>query len=120
MAMEGSLQCRPLTASSCNANGSITGLRTRTIARTGGDAAESFLHVVMSTRAASAQTIATHGMVDVAALDVTPTKTSGGGDMRVGPSSAKAEVATVDEVTVGEAEIRVDRVGKPLRACTGD
>jgi hypothetical protein len=48
-------------------------------------------------------------VVDIAALDMTTTKTSGGGDMRVGASSAKARVATVDEVAVIEAEIRVDR-----------
>jgi hypothetical protein len=52
--------------------------------------------------------MATRGVVDIAALDVTPTKTSGGGDMWVGASGAKAEVATVDEVAIGEVEIRVD------------
>jgi hypothetical protein len=45
----------------------------------------------------------------MAALDVITTKTSGGGDMRVGASSAQARVATVDEVAVIEAEIGVDR-----------
>jgi hypothetical protein len=50
-------------------------------------------------------------VVDVAALDVTTTKASGGGDVWVGASGAMAEVATVDEVTVGEAEIRGDRDG---------
>jgi hypothetical protein len=48
-------------------------------------------------------------VVDIAALDMTATKTSGGGDMRVGASSAQARVATVDEVAIIEAEIRVDR-----------
>jgi hypothetical protein len=38
---------RPLTANSCNSHGKVTGLRTRT----GGNAAESFLPVVMSTHA---------------------------------------------------------------------
>jgi hypothetical protein len=47
----------------------------------------------MSTRAASAQAIATHGVVDIIALDVTPTKTSGGGDMGVGAHSSNAELA---------------------------
>jgi hypothetical protein len=61
--------------------------------------------VVVPTQAAPAQAIATHGVVDV-----TPTKTSDGRDMRVGTSNAKAGVATVDEVAVREAEIRVDGV----------
>jgi hypothetical protein len=39
----------PLTANSCNANGSVTELRTCTAAGTGGDAAERFLPAVMST-----------------------------------------------------------------------
>jgi hypothetical protein len=102
---------RPLTANSCNANGSVTGLRTCTTAGTGRDAAESFLPVVMWTQAAPAQAIATHGVVHIAALDVTPTKTSGDRDMWVGSSSAKAEMATIDEVAIGEAEVRVDRDG---------
>jgi hypothetical protein len=72
---------RPLTANNCIANGIVIELRTRTTAGTGGDAAESFLPVVMSTRTAPAQAIANHGVVDIAALDVTPTKTSGGRDM---------------------------------------
>jgi hypothetical protein len=40
---------RHLTANSCNANGSVTGLRTCSTAGTGEDAAESFLPVVMLT-----------------------------------------------------------------------
>jgi hypothetical protein len=71
---------------------------------------ENFLPVVMSMRAASAQAIATHGVVNIAALDAAPTKTSGGGDMRVGASCPKAKVATVDEVAVGEAEMLVHGV----------
>jgi hypothetical protein len=55
-----------------------------------GDVAESFLPVFMSTRAAATQAIATHGVVYIAALDVTPTKTSGGRDMRIGASSANS------------------------------
>jgi hypothetical protein len=47
-------------------------------------------------------------VVDVAALDVTSTKARGGEDVRVGASCAKAEVATIDEVAVGEEEIRGD------------
>jgi hypothetical protein len=93
---------RPLTANSCNANGSVTGLRTCTSAGMGGDAAESFLPEVMSTRAAPAQTIATHRVVDIAALNVTLTKTSGSRYMWAGASCAKAELVTVDEVTIGE------------------
>jgi hypothetical protein len=89
----------------------VTGLRTRITARTGGDAAECFLPVAMSTQAAPAEAIATQGVINIAALYVTPTKTSGGGDPWVGACSAKAEVATVDEVAVGEAEMRVDRNG---------
>jgi hypothetical protein len=65
----------------------------------------------MRTRTAAAEAIAAHGVVDVAALDVTTTKASGGGDVRVGASCAKAEVATVDEVGVGEPEIGGDRDG---------
>jgi hypothetical protein len=107
---------RPLTANSCNANGIITGLRTRTTACTGGDVAESFLSVVMSARAASAQVIATHGVVDIVVLDTTPTKESGGRDMWVGASSAK-EVATDDEVAVGDAKILVDRDNVQITPC---
>jgi hypothetical protein len=73
--------------------------------------AESLLPVVVPTRAAAAEAIAAHGVVGVAALDVTTTKASGGGDVRVGASCAKPQVATVDEVAVGEAEIRGDRDG---------
>jgi hypothetical protein len=50
--------------------------------------------------AATAQAIATYGVVDVAVLDVKTTTARGGCDMWVGASGAKAEVATVDEVTV--------------------
>jgi hypothetical protein len=60
---------------------------------------------------ARAQVIATHGVVNVTAQDVAFTKVGGGRDMRVGADSAKAEVATVDEVTVREAEIQIDRDG---------
>jgi hypothetical protein len=102
---------RPLTANNCNANGSLTGLRTWTTAGTGGDAAESFLPVIMSTRASPGQTVSAHGVVDITALGVMPTKASGGRDMWVGASSAKAEMATADEFAIGEAEIRGDRDG---------
>jgi hypothetical protein len=80
-----------LTANHCNAKGNATGLCTRITARVGGDAAESFLPVVVPMRAAPAQAMAAHGVVDIAALDVMTTKTSGGGDMWVGASSAKAD-----------------------------
>jgi hypothetical protein len=49
-------------------------------------------------------------VVYIPALDVMPAKTSGGRDMQVGAIGAKAEVATVDEVTMREARIRVDGV----------
>jgi hypothetical protein len=107
----------PLTAHSCNPNGIVLGLRTRTTAGTGADAADSFLPVSVWTRAAPTQAIATHGAVYIDALDVRPTKASGGRDMRVGASSAKAKVVTVDELVIGEAEIRVDRDGAQVRPC---
>jgi hypothetical protein len=47
--------------------------------------------------------------LDIAALDVMPTKASGGGNMWVGASSAIAEVASIDVIAVEEAEIRVRR-----------
>jgi hypothetical protein len=50
-------------------------------------------------------------VVYVATLDVTTAKAGFGGDVWVGYSGAKAEMATVDEVTIGEAEIGVDRDG---------
>jgi hypothetical protein len=65
--------------------------------------------VGMSTRAAAAPVIATHGVVHIAALAVMPTTNSGGGGMWLVASSAKVEVATVDEVAGREEEIRVDR-----------
>jgi hypothetical protein len=98
----------PLPANRGNANGSVTGFRTCIAARAGGDAAESLLPVVVPTRAAPAEAIAAHGVVDVAALDVTKTKASGGGDVRVGASCANAEVGTLHEGAVGETEIRGD------------
>jgi hypothetical protein len=69
----------PRTANRSNANGSVTGFRTRSAARSGGDAAESLLPMVVLTRAAAAEAIAAHAVVDVAALDVTITKASSGG-----------------------------------------
>jgi hypothetical protein len=98
---------RPLTARRGNANGSVTGLRRRIAPRAGRDAAESLLPMVMPTRAAAAEAIAAHDVVEVAALDVTTTKASGGGDVRVAASCTKAEVTAVEEVAVREAEIRV-------------
>jgi hypothetical protein len=103
---------RPLTVNSCNANRSVTGLRTSTTAGTGGDAADSFLPVVMSTRAASASANGTHGVVDIAALEVKHRKTRGGRDIWVGARSAKAEKSTVDEVAIGVADVRVGRDDK--------
>jgi hypothetical protein len=79
-----------------------------------GDAAESFLPVVVTTRADPTQAFALYGVVDVAALDVTTTKAGAGRDTWVGCSGAKAEVATVDKVTIEEAKIRVDQDGLPV------
>jgi hypothetical protein len=95
---EGSPQCRhALRTKGCNANRSVTGFRMRITARAGGDAAGSFLPVVVPTRAAPAQAIATHDVVHIAALEMTTTKTSGCGAMGVGASRTETEVATVDE-----------------------
>jgi hypothetical protein len=99
---------RPLMAGRCNTNRSVTGLLSRAATRTGGDAAESFLPVVVPTQSAPAEAIATHGVVDVAALDVKTTKASGSGYMRIGAGCAKAVVATIHEVAIREAEVRVD------------
>jgi hypothetical protein len=63
---------------------------------------------VVVPQAAPTQAIAAHGVVAVAALDVTTAKSGSGGDMWVRSSGAKAEVATVDEVTDRKAEIWVD------------
>jgi hypothetical protein len=84
-----------------------------TIARASRDAAESLPLVIVTTRAAPspAQAIVAHGVADVAARDVTTAKAGDGGDMWAGASIAKVEVATVDEVTIKEAEIWVDRDG---------
>jgi hypothetical protein len=65
------------------------------------------LRASFQTRAAAAEAIAAHGVVDVTALDVSTTKASGGRDVWVGASGAKAEVATVDEVAVGEPRFGV-------------
>jgi hypothetical protein len=97
---------RPLPAKRSSSNGSVAGLSTRIAARAGGDAAESLLPVVVPTQAVPAQATAPLGVVDVAALDVTTTKASGGGDVRVGASGAESKVAAVVEVTIGEALIR--------------
>jgi hypothetical protein len=74
----------PLTANRGNANRSITGFCTRIAARAGGDAAERLLPVVVPTRAAAAEAIAAHGVVQVAALDVTTTQASGGLELVAG------------------------------------
>jgi hypothetical protein len=74
----------PLAANRCNAHGSEAGLRTRISARVGGDAAKSFLPVVVLTHAGHAQAIAAHGVVNTADQDVTTTKSSGGGAIWVG------------------------------------
>jgi hypothetical protein len=98
----------PLSAIRGNTNGSVTGFHS-CLQHAGGDAAESLLLVVVPTRAAAAEEIAAYGVVDVAALDLTTTKESVVEDVRVLACCAKEEVATVDEVAVGEAEIRGDR-----------
>jgi hypothetical protein len=63
------------------------------------------LPVVVSTRAAPAEAIAAHGVIDVAALDGPTIKASCGGDVWVGASCVKSKVATVDEVAIREAGI---------------
>jgi hypothetical protein len=68
--------------------------------------------VVVPTQAALARAIATHGVVNVAALSVT--KADDGRAMWVGASGAKAEVVAVDEVTTREAEIQNDWDGVQL------
>jgi hypothetical protein len=75
----------PLTANRDNANGSVTELRLRITARASGDAAESLLPLIVPTGATASEAIAAHGLVDVAGLDVTTTKASGGGDVRLVP-----------------------------------
>jgi hypothetical protein len=67
--------------------------------------------VVVLMQVAPAQAIAAHGVVDIAALDVTTAKAGGGGDMWVGASGGchfKSEMATVDE-DIREAEVWCDR-----------
>jgi hypothetical protein len=48
-------------------------------------------------------------VVYVTTLDVTTAKAGFGGNVWVGYSGAKVEMATVDEVTIRDAEIGVDR-----------
>jgi hypothetical protein len=60
---------------------------------------------------------ATHGVVDVTAVDMTNTKAGGGRDTWVETSSVKVVVATVDEGAVREAETRVDRDGVRVSPC---
>jgi hypothetical protein len=71
---DGSLDvgAHPLTASRCNANGSVAVRRTRIAAHAA--AAESFLPVVVPPRVAPTQAMVTHGVVDIAALDETTIK----------------------------------------------
>jgi hypothetical protein len=57
--------------SHCNTNGSVTGFGTRIAACTNAVADEGLLPVIVPTRVAPAQAIATHSVDDVAALDVT-------------------------------------------------
>jgi hypothetical protein len=111
---KGHLNVRPLPLTvgfRCNTHGSVIVLCARTTACRNGDAAESFLTVVVPMRAAPAQAIAFHGMVDDTALDVITTETGGSGGMWVRASSVRAQLATGDEVAVREAQIRVDRYG---------
>jgi hypothetical protein len=60
-------------------------------------------------QAALAQAIAAHGLADIAALAVTSAKAGGGGNMWIAASGITADVATVDEGTMREAEIWVGR-----------
>jgi hypothetical protein len=55
--------------------------------------------------------IATHGVVDVADLNVTVTEASGSRYMWIGAGCTKAKIATVDDVPITEARIRVDWSG---------
>jgi hypothetical protein len=87
----------PLTASRGNAHRSVRGLSMCIIACM--SRAESFLPVVVPKRTATTQAIATHDVVDIAALDVTIAKFCVGRGMWVGTIGAKAEAATVDEDT---------------------
>jgi hypothetical protein len=87
----------PLNACRCNTTGSVTGPSARIAARASRDAAEGFFPVIMP---ALAQAIATHRVVDVAALGMTTAKARGYGDTWHGASGAKAVVATVDEITI--------------------
>jgi hypothetical protein len=68
--------------------------------------------VVVLTQVAPAQAIAPHGVVDLAffsaALDVTTATANAGGDMWVGSSGAKSEVANIDEDAIREAEVWID------------
>jgi hypothetical protein len=74
--------------------------------------------VVVPMRAAPAQTIASHVVVDVASLDVRSTKAGRGWDMLAGASGAKEEAATVDEVAIREAEMRLtETVSRQVPAC---
>jgi hypothetical protein len=57
-------------------------------------------------------------VVDVAALYVTTTTASGSGYMLIGAGCTKAEVATVDEVAIREAEMQGDWDGVQVRCCT--
>jgi hypothetical protein len=95
---------RSWAANRCNANESVTGLRTCITARAGGD-------VAANSASDSGSGVATYGVVDIAALDGTTKKASGGGDVRVGASSAEVEVATIDEVAVREVETWSDLDG---------
>jgi hypothetical protein len=72
---------RPLTAKHCNCIGCEAWRCTRIATRIGEDVAERFLALAVSTRMVSAEAIATHAVVDIAAVEVPTTKTRGGGDM---------------------------------------
>jgi hypothetical protein len=77
---------RPLTAKHCNCIGCEAWQCTRIANRMGEDAAERFLALAVSTRMVCAEALATHDVVDIAAVEVPTTKTSGRGDMWVGTS----------------------------------
>jgi hypothetical protein len=98
---------RPLTTSRCNTSEIATRHGTRIAASGSRDVAESLLPASVPVQAASTQTIESHDVIDVAA-DVSTKKQGGGEEMWVGASGVKEEVATVDEVTIREAKIRID------------
>jgi hypothetical protein len=78
--------CRPGTATFSELTLSVVCKRAT---RTGEDAAERFLPLDVTMRAACGEALVTHGVADIVALDGATTKASGGGDMQTGAGCAK-------------------------------